>query len=79
MTHPVNEEYFDIVDSRDHVVGRAPRREVHARALLHRAVHVLVFDSQGRIFLQKRFDDEGHLSRLLGFFLLRARGFRRGV
>lgn len=49
-----NEEWFDIVNERDEVVGRATRREVHARGLLHRAVHVLVFDGSGRIFLQKR-------------------------
>ena len=49
-----NEEWFDVVNGRDEVVGRATRREVHARGLLHRAVHVLVFDQSGRIFLQKR-------------------------
>ena len=27
---------------------------VHATGLLHRAIHVLVFDPQGRVFLQKR-------------------------
>lgn len=48
------EEWFDVVNERDEVVGRATRREVHARGLLHRAVHVLVFDKAGRIFLQKR-------------------------
>ena len=48
------EEWFDVVNERDEVVGRATRREVHARGLLHRAVHVLVFDAAGRIFLQKR-------------------------
>ncbi|MBI5766778.1 MAG: NUDIX domain-containing protein [Verrucomicrobia bacterium] len=48
------EEWFDVVNERDEVVGRATRREVHARGLLHRAVHVLVFDRQGRVFLQKR-------------------------
>ena len=48
------EEWFDVVNERDEVVGRATRREVHARGLLHRAVHVLVFDSGGRVFLQKR-------------------------
>ncbi len=31
-----------------------PRSEVHARGLRHRAVHVLVFNSRGEIFLQKR-------------------------
>jgi isopentenyldiphosphate isomerase len=48
------EEIFDIVNERDEVIGRAPRKEVHARGLWHRAVHVLVFNSRGRVFLQKR-------------------------
>jgi isopentenyl-diphosphate delta-isomerase type 1 len=52
---PANpDELFDVVDHADRVIGQAPRREVHARALLHRAVHVLVHDRQGRLFLQKR-------------------------
>jgi isopentenyl-diphosphate delta-isomerase type 1 len=50
----MGEEFFDIVDATDAVIGRAPRREVHARGLWHRAVHVLVFDAAGRTFLQKR-------------------------
>ena len=48
------EEYFDVVNERDEVTGRALRREVHARGLWHRAIHVLVFDPMGRVFLQKR-------------------------
>jgi isopentenyl-diphosphate Delta-isomerase len=48
------EEFFDVVDSNDDVVGRATRREVHARGLLHRAVHILVFNRAGELFLQKR-------------------------
>jgi isopentenyldiphosphate isomerase len=48
------EEIFDVVNERDEVIGRAPRREVHARKLWHRAVHVLVFNSRGEVFLQKR-------------------------
>src|SRR5882672_4590492 len=48
------DEWFDVVNERDEVVGRATRREVHARGLWHRAVHVLVFDAAGRVFLQKR-------------------------
>lgn len=43
-----------MVNERDEVVGRAARREVHERGLWHRAVHVLVFDGRGRVFLQKR-------------------------
>jgi isopentenyldiphosphate isomerase len=48
------EEFFDVVDERDEPVRRAARREVHARGWLHRAVHVLVDDGAGKIFLQKR-------------------------
>ena len=48
------DEYFDVVNERDEVTGRALRREVHARGLWHRAIHVLVFDPLGRVFLQKR-------------------------
>jgi len=48
------EDIFDIVNKHDEVIGRKPRSEVHAQGLLHRAVHVLVFNSKGEIFLQKR-------------------------
>lgn len=47
-------ELFDVVDSEDQVVGQATRGEVHAKGLLHRSVHILVFNSQGELFLQKR-------------------------
>lgn len=48
------EEEFDVVDADDVVVGRAPRAEVHGRGLMHRAVHVLVFNRRRELFLQKR-------------------------
>ncbi|MCE0522908.1 MAG: NUDIX domain-containing protein [Methylacidiphilales bacterium] len=48
------DELFDVVDPDDRVIGRSSRREVHARKLLHRAIHVLVHDPEGRLFLQKR-------------------------
>jgi isopentenyl-diphosphate delta-isomerase len=50
----MSEEFFDVVNERDEVIGRAPRREVHARDLRHRAIHVLVFNARGEVFLQKR-------------------------
>ncbi len=50
----MSEEIFDIVNERDEVVGSRPRSEVHRLGLLHRAVHVLVFNARGEIFLQKR-------------------------
>ena len=48
------DELFDVVDANDRVVRQAPRHEVHAQGLLHRAVHVLIHDGQGRLFLQRR-------------------------
>jgi isopentenyl-diphosphate delta-isomerase type 1 len=48
------DELFDVLDLDDRVVGQAPRHEVHARKLLHRAVHVLVYDPNGHLFLQRR-------------------------
>ena len=48
------EEIFDVVNERDEVVGQLPRSEVHRRGLLHRAVHVLIYNSKGEVFLQKR-------------------------
>jgi len=50
----MSEEIFDVVNDRDEVIDRRPRSEVHRLGLLHRAVHVLVFNSRGQIFLQKR-------------------------
>jgi len=48
------EEIFDVVNERDEVIGRRPRSEVHRLGLMHRAVHVLVFNRRGQVFLQKR-------------------------
>ncbi|HEU6447887.1 MAG TPA: NUDIX domain-containing protein [Verrucomicrobiae bacterium] len=50
----MSEDIFDVVNERDEVIDRQPRSMVHAQGLLHRAVHVLVFNSRGEIFLQKR-------------------------
>ena len=48
------EEIFDVVDDQDRVIGQRPRSEVHRLGLLHRSVHVLVFNAAGLMFLQKR-------------------------
>ena len=49
-----NEELFDVVDETDHVIEQLPRSEVHARGLRHRAVHVFVFRSDGRMLIHLR-------------------------
>jgi len=48
------DELFDVVDLDDRVIGHAPRSEVHARKLLHRAIHVLVHNPDGHLFLHRR-------------------------
>lgn len=50
----MSEEIFDVVNDRDEVIDQKPRREVHRLGLKHRAVHVLVFNAKGELFLQKR-------------------------
>lgn len=50
----MSEEIFDVVNERDEVIAQAPRSEVHRRGLRHRAVHVLIFNAAGAVFLQKR-------------------------
>jgi len=50
----MHEEIFDVVNGRDEVIDRRPRSEVHRLGLKHRATHVLLFNRQGQVFLQKR-------------------------
>lgn len=48
------DEIFDVVNERNEVTGQATRGEVHARSLLHRAVHIFVFNKHGELWLQQR-------------------------
>jgi 16S rRNA (adenine1518-N6/adenine1519-N6)-dimethyltransferase len=48
------EERFQVVDNEDRPIAAVPRSRVHANNLLHRAVHVLISNSAGEIFLQLR-------------------------
>jgi isopentenyldiphosphate isomerase len=50
----MSEELFDVVNDRDEVIAQRPRPEVHRLGLKHRAVHVLVFNRRGELFLQQR-------------------------
>ena len=48
------EELFDIVNTKDEVIGMEKRAIVHRKGLLHRAIHVFVFNALGKLYLQKR-------------------------
>ncbi len=50
---------FDIVDEADLVIGTASRAQVHGNpSLIHRVAHVLVFNTGGSLYLQKRADSK---------------------
>lgn len=51
----VREEWFPLVDEAGNVVGKATRRECHSGSmLLHPVVHLHIFDTKGRLYLQRR-------------------------
>lgn len=54
VSNDAPEEQFPVVDEEDRLKGAAPRSKVHANNLLHRAVHVLIFNPAGEVFLQMR-------------------------
>ena len=48
------EERFPVVDKNDRIRSYASRAQVHGNNLRHRAVHILVFDEPGDVYLQQR-------------------------
>jgi 16S rRNA (adenine1518-N6/adenine1519-N6)-dimethyltransferase len=47
-------ERFPVVDENDEIQGYASRSEVHGNNLRHRAVHILIFNQVGDVYLQQR-------------------------
>ncbi|GBE04962.1 MAG TPA: NUDIX domain-containing protein [Nitrospirae bacterium] len=49
------EEFLDVVTRDGEIIKTLPRSEIHGNpSLIHRVVHVLVFNSKGELILQKR-------------------------
>ncbi|MEE9527401.1 MAG: NUDIX hydrolase, partial [Syntrophobacteria bacterium] len=48
------DEVVIIVDKENNEVGAVPRREMRAGRLPHRATYILVFNSRGELYVQKR-------------------------
>ena len=48
------EEYLDVVDENDNVIGCEARSVVHRRGLLHRGIHLFLFDPEGQLLVQRR-------------------------
>lgn len=68
MTDPGN-ELADLVDEEDRVVGRATRREVRARTLLHRGVAILCRNPEGEIYVHRRTDSKDVFPGLYDMFV----------
>lgn len=47
-------EVFDICDDKGNVTGKEARSVVHKTGLLHKAVYCFVYDSKGRLLVQRR-------------------------
>jgi 8-oxo-dGTP pyrophosphatase MutT (NUDIX family) len=48
------DEIVAIVDEHNHIVGAIPRREMRAKRLPHRSTYILVFNTTGHLYVQKR-------------------------
>lgn len=48
------QQTVEIVDKENHTVGHVPRSEMRKKNLLHRAVKILVQNSQGQVFVHRR-------------------------
>src|SRR6266481_6244451 len=53
-THALENELFPVVDKMDRILRHAARSEVHGDNLCHRAVHILIFNETGELYLQQR-------------------------
>lgn len=47
-------EWLDIVDGEDQVTGRDTRARVHEAGHFHRSAHVVLFNTDGQVFIQLR-------------------------
>ena len=50
----VDNEQLPVVDRNDRIMGCASRSKVHGNNLRHRAVHILIFNQDGEVYLQQR-------------------------
>jgi isopentenyldiphosphate isomerase len=47
-------EILDVVNDKDEVVGEALIKDIYEKKLLHRIVHILIFDKKGKMALHLR-------------------------
>lgn len=55
----MQEEYLEVVNEKGETLRSLPRSEIHGNpSLIHKVVHVLVFNRKGELLLQKRSMDK---------------------
>jgi len=54
----LQEEEFEIFDTDGALIGRLPRSRVHAEGQWHKSAHVFLFNSVGRLWVQRRAADK---------------------
>ncbi|MBX6424025.1 NUDIX domain-containing protein [Thermosulfurimonas sp. F29] len=47
-------EMLEVVDHQGNTMGLLPRGQIHEQKLFHKAVHVMIFNPKGELYLQKR-------------------------
>ena len=50
----MSDEVFDVFDTNNRHIGKASRSQVHSQGLIHRSVHVLLFNADGNLLVQRR-------------------------
>jgi isopentenyl-diphosphate delta-isomerase len=76
-------EMMNVVDALDRVVATVPKTEIYAKKLMHRIVHVLLFDEAGRMALQLRSKTvsfcPGHWSTTVGGHVQAGESYRQAA
>lgn len=55
------QEIVDIINEKNEIIGSCSRNELYARRILHRIVHVLVFNNEEQMLLQLRSKEKNYL------------------
>ena len=47
-------EMLEVVDEHGNIMGLLPRGQIHEQKLFHKSVHIIIFNPEGKLYLQKR-------------------------
>jgi isopentenyldiphosphate isomerase len=59
-----NQRLLDVIDENDQIIDARPRHEIHSLGLMHREIHVFMFDSEKNVFFQKKGLHKAHAGLL---------------